>query len=188
MLPFRATVGVPLRGAARRARRDRPRYVEPGRVFAESEISPLERFGEAASIALENARLYEAAQDELAHRRRTEEELLDTVARLSRSELELRRAHPDMIRRLADAAEFRDAETGRHGAHEPLLRASRAAPGPRRRTLRLIRAASPFDIGKIAVPDDVLLKPGPPRRTSGRRWDVTPRSATGSSPARRRSC
>ena len=67
-----------------------------------------------AAIALDNARLHESLQVELAERRRTEEELLDTVSRLSRSELELRRAQAETIRKLADAAEFRDAETGHH--------------------------------------------------------------------------
>jgi diguanylate cyclase (GGDEF)-like protein/PAS domain S-box-containing protein len=39
-----------------------------GRVFAEEEVALLERFGALAAIALENARLYGAAQDELAKR------------------------------------------------------------------------------------------------------------------------
>lgn len=160
---YRATVGVPLRGPHGIAGVIGLAYVESVRVFGVEEIAVLERFGRLASIALENARLYEDAQTELEQRRRTEEELLDTVGRLSRSELELKRAHAETIRRLADAAEFRDAETGRHTermsrycellAHRLGLDEERCA---------LIRAASPLhDIGKIAVPDDVLLKPGP---------------------------
>ena len=82
--------------------------------FDEEEIALLDRFGRVAAIALDNARLHESLQVELAERRRTEEELLDTVSRLSRSELELRRAQAETIRKLADAAEFRDAETGHH--------------------------------------------------------------------------
>jgi len=161
-LLYRATVGVPLRGPRGVAGVIGLAHVELGRVFGTEEIALLERFGRLASIALENARLYEDAQAELGERRRTEEELLDTVARLSRSELELKRAHAETIRRLADAAEFRDAETGRHTermsrycellAHRLGLDEERCA---------LLRAASPLhDIGKIAVPDDILLKPG----------------------------
>jgi GAF domain-containing protein len=82
--------------------------------FDEDEVALLGRFGRVAAIALDNARLHETLQSELAERRRTEEELLDTVSRLSRSELELRRAQAETIRKLADAAEFRDAETGHH--------------------------------------------------------------------------
>ena len=184
MLPFRATVGVPL-GAARRARRDRPRGVEPGRVFAESEISPPS--GSRPRRSRSRTRLYEAAQDELAHRRAPRRSCSTRSPVSSRSELELRRARPDMIPEARGRGRFRDAETGRHGAHEP-LQASRAAPGPRRRTLRLIRAASPLRHRQDRRPRRRAAEARPARRTSGRRWDVTPRSATGSSPARRRSC
>lgn len=186
-LLYRATVGVPLRGPRGVAGVIGLAHVEPGRVFGTEEIALLERFGRLASIALENARLYEDAQAELAERRRTEEELLDTVARLSRSELELKRAHAETIRRLADAAEFRDAETGRHTermsryceliAHRLGLDEERCA---------LLRAASPLhDIGKIAVPDDILLKPGPltpdERATMERHAEIGHRLLSGSS-------
>ena len=126
----------------------------------------LERFGKLAAIALDNARLYQSAQAEIDQRRRTEEELLDTVARLSRSELELKRAHEETIRRLADAAEFRDADTGRHTERMSRyceLLARRLGLDEER--CDLIRVASPLhDIGKIAVPDGILLKAGPSDR------------------------
>jgi GAF domain-containing protein len=86
-------------------------HVDSGRTFGAGEVNLLLGHAQLGSLALENARLYEAAQVELEQRRRTEEELLDTVARLSRSSLELKRAHAETIRRLADAAEFRNAET-----------------------------------------------------------------------------
>ncbi len=161
-LRFHATVGVPLRGSdgvigviglARTA---------PGAPFGPEEVGLLDRFGRLAAIALDNARLHENAQAELTERRRTEEDLLDAVSRLSRSELELRQAQAETIRRLADAAEFRDAETGRHTE-----RMARMCEQIARRLgldedrCRLLRDASPLhDIGKIAIPDDVLLKPG----------------------------
>ncbi len=159
---FHATVGAPLRGSdgvigvigLARTVRDAP--------FGPDEIGLLDRFGRLAAIALDNARLHESAQAELTERRRTEEDLLDAVSRLSRSEMELRQAQAETIRRLADAAEFRDAETGRHTE-----RMARMCEQIARRLgldedrCRLLRDASPLhDIGKIAIPDDVLLKPG----------------------------
>jgi cyclic di-GMP phosphodiesterase len=83
--------------------------------------------------------------------------------RVRESRLELRRSREDTLRRLAKAAEFRDGETGRHIermgefcgaiARQLGLSTERAA---------LIRLASPLhDVGKIAVPDWILLKPGP---------------------------
>ena len=98
-IPFHAAVAVPLRGARGVTGVIGLCYLEPGRTFAAPEIALLERFGKLAAIALDNARLYQSAQAEIDQRRRTEEELLDTVARLSRSELELKRAHEETIRR-----------------------------------------------------------------------------------------
>lgn len=57
---------------------------EEGRPFGEDEIAPLKQFAQLASIALDNAQLYEAAQQELAERARAEEEL-----RQARDELEI---------------------------------------------------------------------------------------------------
>lgn len=47
-------------------------HLEPGRGFGPDEIWLLERFAELASIALDNARLYTAAQQELAERTHAE--------------------------------------------------------------------------------------------------------------------
>lgn len=160
---FQAAVAVPLRGARGVTGVIGLCHLEPGLTFGNSEIALLERFGKLAAIALDNARLYQSAQTEIDQRKRTEEELLDTVARLSRSELELKRAHEETIRRLADAAEFRDAETGRHTERMSRyceLLARRLGLDEER--CDLIRVASPLhDIGKIAVPDGILLKAGP---------------------------
>ncbi len=72
-------------------------------------------------------------------------------------------AHLDTIRRLATAAEYKDANTGAHilriGLYsEVVARALHLAPGQ----VELIRYAAPMhDVGKIGVPDAILLKPGP---------------------------
>jgi PAS domain S-box-containing protein len=58
---------------------------EENRPFGEDEIAPLKQFAQLASIALDNAQLYEAAQQELAERTRAEEAL-----RQARDELEMR--------------------------------------------------------------------------------------------------
>ena len=74
---------------------------------------------------------------------------------------EIRDARLDVIQRLAIAAELRDAGTGRH-----IYRMSRycqllaMAVGFTKEQADLILTASPLhDIGKIAIPDFILLKP-----------------------------
>jgi len=57
---------------------------KPGRTFGQQEISLLERFGQLAAAALENARLYEAAQ-----RQTRELELLDRVRTALAREMDL---------------------------------------------------------------------------------------------------
>jgi signal transduction histidine kinase/DNA-binding response OmpR family regulator/HPt (histidine-containing phosphotransfer) domain-containing protein len=55
-------------------------YIEESRTFSEAEIELLQRFADMASLALENARLYSAAQQELAERRHTEAALIAAEA------------------------------------------------------------------------------------------------------------
>jgi len=161
--PLHALVGVPLRSGGRVEGVLGLVHVQRGRRFCADEVALLERFGRLASLALERASLYAAARAEVLERRRAEEELLDVVARLRRSESEVERAHREMIRRLAHAAEFRSAETSLHVdrmSRYCLLLAERLGLEPER--CELIRAASALhDVGKIAIPDRILLKPGP---------------------------
>jgi putative two-component system response regulator len=75
---------------------------------------------------------------------------------------ELEKSHRDLVRCLAQAAEYRDDDTGHH-----VLRVGRYARligealGFDSKTLdTLEQAALLHDIGKIGIPDAVLLKPG----------------------------
>jgi PAS domain S-box-containing protein len=88
----RATVGIPLRtgndtvGVLGLVR------LEEGRTFDEDDMELLTRFGRLASLTLENARLYEAAQVELTERRRAEKELERSASELRQANEELRKA------------------------------------------------------------------------------------------------
>jgi putative two-component system response regulator len=76
---------------------------------------------------------------------------------------ELKSAQLDTLQRLALAAEYRDDQTGRHaervgascGVILEHLRDESIEPQ------LLVTAATLHDVGKIGVPDDILLKPGP---------------------------
>jgi putative two-component system response regulator len=89
------------------------------------------------------------------HRDRLEQLVAERTAALQRS-------REETIYRLARAAGFRDLETGQH-----LERVSRYCSliatrlGLPRERVELLRIASPLhDIGKIAIPDQILRKPG----------------------------
>jgi putative two-component system response regulator len=75
---------------------------------------------------------------------------------------ELEAARLDILHRLAAAAEYRDYTTGQHtqrvGALSSLLAAELGCDDE---TVGLVRrAAQLHDVGKIGVPDSILLKPG----------------------------
>lgn len=89
-------------------------------------------------------------------------ELNDAVSRLTQIQVDLRASQEETIYRLSRAAEFRDDETGQH-----LQRMSRYCQLIARRigldepTCELLRIASPMhDVGKLGIPDSILLKPG----------------------------
>jgi putative two-component system response regulator len=75
----------------------------------------------------------------------------------------LEAAHLEILERLARAAEFRDDQTGQHTRRVGKLSALIAAHiGLSPEDAHLIKRAAPLhDIGKIAVPDHILLKGGP---------------------------
>jgi putative two-component system response regulator len=74
---------------------------------------------------------------------------------------QLEQAQREIVDRLALAAEYRDDQTGRHtrrvGDLAAVLAGSLGVPAPE---IELIRLATPLhDVGKIAIPDEILLKP-----------------------------
>lgn len=76
---------------------------------------------------------------------------------------ELRESRLDLMRRLGRASEYRDSETGQHilrMSHAAVLLARHAGWPPEACEL-LLHAAPLHDLGKIAIPDGILLKPGP---------------------------
>jgi putative two-component system response regulator len=87
-------------------------------------------------------------------------ETLETKVRERTRELE--EAQGEMLERLAHASESRDDDTGRHTQRVGELSAAlaRAAGVPEERCALIRRAATLHDIGKIGIPDGILLKPG----------------------------
>lgn len=75
---------------------------------------------------------------------------------------ELEHSQLEMLVRLARAAEYRDDDTGQHTwrvAHLSGVIAQEMGM-PRDRVEMLLRAARLHDVGKITIPDGILMKPG----------------------------
>jgi putative two-component system response regulator len=89
--------------------------------------------------------------------------LREAVRRATDSERRIHSAHLDTIRRLTIAAEFRDKTIGAHLARVGQSAGVLAdAAGLSVGKAEAIRQAAPLhDVGMIAVPDDILLRPGP---------------------------
>jgi len=110
------------------------------------------------------------AHDELrAQRKRLERTvetrtvaLRDALGETTEARRHIYRAHLDTIRRLTVAAEFKDQDTGLHieriGLYARVLaEALGMSPGE----AETVRYAAPLhDVGKLGIPDHVLLKPG----------------------------
>lgn len=83
-------------------------------------------------------------------------------AAVRRRTQELEHSQLEMLVRLARAAEFRDDDTGQHTwrvAHVSGVIAQEMGM-PRDRVEMLLRAARLHDVGKITIPDGILMKPG----------------------------
>jgi len=102
---------------------------------------------------LETRRLHRQLQE---HNRLLKEKVRERTRQLEEARIEI-------LERLALAAEYRDDATGQHthrvGQTAALLARALGLPEAQ---VELIRRAAPLhDIGKIGVPDGILLKPGP---------------------------
>ncbi|MBI4384353.1 MAG: HD domain-containing protein [Nitrospinae bacterium] len=84
---------------------------------------------------------------------------------------ELRETQLEIVRRLGRAAEYRDNETGYHVIRMSLYSESLGkALGMSEKECETLRFASPMhDVGKIGIPDNILLKPG---KLDEREWKI----------------
>ena len=79
---FRAVLGVPLVSGGTVYGVIGLAFSEPGRTFTDDEVTQVNRFAEVVSIALDNARLYAAAQQELVERQKAERRFRSLVEQL----------------------------------------------------------------------------------------------------------
>jgi putative two-component system response regulator len=94
-----------------------------------------------------------------AHRETLEQIVRARTAALERSATRLKLSREETVRRLSRAVEYRDEETGGHT--ERMSAYSALLAGKLGLDYESIRIASPMhDVGKVALPDNLLLRPG----------------------------
>ncbi len=88
--------------------------------------------------------------------------LRSVLERMIETERQVNKAHADTVRRLGVASEYKDEDTGEHisrvGAYARILARGIGMASDEADTLR--EASALHDVGKIGIPDAILLKPG----------------------------
>jgi HD-GYP domain-containing protein (c-di-GMP phosphodiesterase class II) len=122
------------------------------------------------ALASSVARSLTSAKEEVRHINATLEE------RVRERTEELRNTQLEVIHRLVRAAELRDDDTGQHIERMGQMSAQLArAVGRSETECELILHAAPMhDIGKLGIPDSVLLKPG---KLDAGEWELMKRHA-----------
>ena len=108
-------------------------------------------------IEIQMARVYMRNQNSLLEQR-----VRERTKELRQSEHLLQESRMQVVRRLGRAAEYRDNETGLHIIRMSKISAilGRAMGMSKDKEVLLLHASPMHDIGKIGIPDDILLKPG----------------------------
>jgi putative two-component system response regulator len=111
-------------------------------------------------IAVDNAlRRRQLEIENRAHREALEQIVRSRTVALERSARQLKLTREEMVRRLSRAVEYRDEETGGHT--ERMSRYCAVLAQRAGLDAESLRIASPMhDVGKVAIPDHILLKPG----------------------------
>ena len=110
-------------------------------IFQESELGLIKAFADQAAVAIDNAQLFENLQE---------------------SNRELQEAYQATLEGWVQALDMRDKETEGHTQRVTILteRLARSMGVEGEALINIIRGALLHDIGKMAIPDGILLKPG----------------------------
>ena len=125
-------------------------------------VKPLRETVVEASLerALHKRRLEHQLEE---HRQRLEEMVAERTSQLNAALQQIERSYGDTLQALGAAIDLRDNETAGHSQRvcRYSLEIARAMGWSDQQTESLARGAYLHDIGKLGVPDGILLKPGP---------------------------
>ena len=118
-------------------------------IFRESDLALIDAFADQAAVAIDNARLFE--------------NLKKTNFQLEAANLELQIAYEATLNGWVRALDMRDKETEGHTQRVTALtqKLARCMGVDDDDMVHVTRGALLHDIGKMAIPDGILLKPGP---------------------------
>ena len=124
-------------------------------IFQESDLSLITAFADQAAVAIDNAQLFEDLQ-------RSNRELEKTNFKLEAANLELKIAYEATLNGWVHTLDLRDKETEGHTQRVTILteRLARVMGIEGDQLVHIRRGALLHDIGKMAIPDAILLKQG----------------------------
>jgi putative nucleotidyltransferase with HDIG domain len=118
----------------------------------------------AVMASLESAIHKRQLENQVEHyRQHLEEMVTERTAELQGALEQVERSYEDTLQALGAAIDLRDDETGDHSRRvcRYSLEIARAMGWPDKKLKILARGAYLHDIGKLGIPDGILLKPGP---------------------------
>jgi putative nucleotidyltransferase with HDIG domain len=118
----------------------------------------------AVAASLESAIQKRQLEKQVEHyRQHLEEMVADRTAQLRSALEQLEESYEDTLQALGTAIDLRDDETAGHSRRvcRYSLEIARAMGWPNKELKNLARGAYLHDIGKLGIPDGILLKPGP---------------------------
>jgi putative nucleotidyltransferase with HDIG domain len=119
---------------------------------------------DAAMAAVERALRKRSLEREVEqYRLHLEEMVAEQTLHLREALTEIERVYEDTLGALGAAIDLRDSETGEHSRRVCLysIEIAKALLVPEKDIATIARGACLHDIGKLAIPDGILLKPGP---------------------------
>jgi response regulator RpfG family c-di-GMP phosphodiesterase len=131
----------------------------------------------AVQASLEKALYKQHLEQEIEHyREHLEATVAERTVQVQAALQQIARNYEDTLQALGAAIDLRDNETAGHSQRVCLfsLELGRAMGWPGEELLNLARGAYLHDIGKLGIPDCVLLKPGP---LDPREWQLMQRHA-----------
>lgn len=174
-LPFAAAGGavfhpndaIDLREHLRRAEPEGVPVAWQGRVLARNGKCRWVHLTARPEIVAEGETVWSGIMTDISPLKTAEEEILDAnrtlESRVRERSADIKRAHAEMLMRLGLAAEARDDDTGAHVSRVARTSGILARGyGWSKAECEMIRQAAPMhDLGKLSIPDAILLKPGP---------------------------